>query len=64
MPLHEGIRDKRYKSIPFYEYGQWELYDLQTDPREVKNLIKSPSMKPEVDRLKKRLAELKKVYRL
>ena len=64
MPRHEGVRDTRYKLISFYEYGQWELYDLQTDPHEVNNLIQAPNMKPQIKRLKKRLAELKKGYGL
>lgn len=36
---HFGIRTKRYKLIRFYEYKDfWELYDLQSDPHEMKNL--------------------------
>ena len=32
MPRHEGIRDERYKLISFYEFNQWEFYDLKNDP--------------------------------
>jgi uncharacterized sulfatase len=35
-----GIRTKRYKLIHVYDdIDEWELYDLQTDPQELKNLI-------------------------
>lgn len=42
-PTMFGVRTDRYKFI--FNYGVWdtnELYDLQTDPNEVNNLIKSP----------------------
>ncbi len=36
---HYGVRTKRYKLIRFYdEVNSWELYDLETDPNEMKNL--------------------------
>jgi arylsulfatase A-like enzyme len=36
---HFGIRTSRYKLIRFYDHENfWELYDLQTDPHEMKNL--------------------------
>ena len=56
--------DSRYKLISFYEYGKWELYDLLNDPHELKNLIGNPAMNGEINRLKKRLEELKSGYGL
>ena len=36
---HFGIRTNRYKLIRFYDHKNfWELYDLQKDPAEMKNL--------------------------
>ena len=36
---HFGIKTKRYKLIRFYEkVAAWELFDLQNDPHELKNL--------------------------
>ena len=64
MPRHEGVRDSRYKLISFYEYRKWEFYDLREDPHELKNLIGEPTMKGEINRLKKRLEELKSGYGL
>ena len=40
---HYGIRGERYKLIYFYTAGEWELYDLETDPREQHNLVTKPA---------------------
>jgi hypothetical protein len=64
MPREEGVRDKKNKLTSFYEYGQWELHDLQTDPHEIKKLIKNPVMTAQIERLKKFLTEMKKGYGL
>ena len=62
MPRHEGVRDRRYKLISFYEFNEWEFYDLQEDPSELNNLIQSPSMQDHIKRLKQRLIQLKIAY--
>jgi arylsulfatase A-like enzyme len=59
---HMGIREDRYKLIYFYTVDEWEFYDLSKDPRELKNLIAEPGYKAEVDRMKKRLAEVRRKY--
>jgi hypothetical protein len=42
MP-HFGIRTGRYKLIRFYGDGDfWELYDLEKDPGEVRNIYGNP----------------------
>lgn len=39
-----GVRTNRYKLVHVYDdIDQWELYDLKTDPQELKNLIDDPS---------------------
>ncbi len=39
VPEHYGIRTRRHKLIHFKgEHDHWEMYDLETDPRELKNL--------------------------
>ena len=59
MPRHEGIRDERYKLISFYDFDQWEFYDLKNDPKELNNLFRKKQFKPEIKRLQKRLSLLK-----
>lgn len=44
VPKHRGVRTDRYKLIHFYETDEWELYDLQTDPRERLNLYGKPQV--------------------
>ncbi len=65
VPPHKALRTRRYK------YIEWELcrkepelYDLLTDPREMKNLIRSETGKALVSRLKQQMANLKKQYRI
>jgi arylsulfatase A-like enzyme len=66
---HYGIRTQRYKLI--YYYGQslgmtsyeatppeWELFDLEQDPRELNNVYGSPAYAPIVRELKEELSRL------
>jgi arylsulfatase A-like enzyme len=59
---HLGIRGERYKLIYFYTVNEWELYDLQTDPNEQHNLIRSKEHQPVVERMKKELVQVRKQY--
>ncbi|HSC39555.1 MAG TPA: sulfatase/phosphatase domain-containing protein, partial [Chitinophagaceae bacterium] len=60
---HLGIRGDRYKLIYFYTVNEWELYDLQTDPEEQKNLVHLPQYQALVMQLKKELVKLRDVYK-
>lgn len=35
---HYGVRTDRYKLIHFYNVDEWELYDLEADPNEMRNI--------------------------
>ncbi|HEX6432457.1 MAG TPA: sulfatase [Niastella sp.] len=59
---HLGIRGERYKLIYFYTVNEWELYDLQTDRQEQKNLIHSSKHQSLVTQLKKELQQLRDAY--
>jgi arylsulfatase A-like enzyme len=61
---HYGISTERYKLIHFYyDIDEWELYDLYTDPLEMKNVYNDPaynSIKAELhERLKKLILKYK-----
>jgi arylsulfatase A-like enzyme len=62
VPRHNGIRTDRYKLINFYEFGEWEFYDLKTDPDELKNLYGNPEKKELIEQIRKQLLELQKDY--
>lgn len=56
---HFGIRTKRYKLIRFYKRVEgWELYDLQKDPDEMKNIYGKKGCDKITTELKAKLNEL------
>ena len=42
---------------------EWEFFDLQKDPREMKNAYSEPAYAKTIATLKKRLAELQAFYK-
>ncbi|MES2006432.1 MAG: sulfatase [Bacteroidota bacterium] len=60
---HIGVRTNRYKLIFFYEKKEYELYDLEKDPKEMNNLYNDPAYtKLRADMLQK-LKETKAAYK-
>ncbi len=57
---HIGVRTLTHKLIHFNKIDQWELYDLTTDPREMRNLIHEPEQQAKAKELKERMLALKK----
>lgn len=56
---HFGIKTKRYKLIRFYNIvNSWELFDLQNDPHEMRNIYHTKKAKKIVPGLKSRLMNL------
>lgn len=58
-PTTYAIRDDRYKFI--YYHGVWdqnELYDLQTDPREMHNLIDAPEHRERVTHMRNEMFDI------
>jgi arylsulfatase A-like enzyme len=57
---HLGVRTDTHKLIHYWKKDQWELYDLKSDPNELRNLYNDPAQAETVTRLKTELARLKK----
>jgi len=62
VPRQYGIRTKRYKLIHFYQFDEWELYDLETDPDELHNLYGKKEHAELIAGLKKQLEALREHY--
>ena len=75
VPAHYGVRTHRYKLI--YYYGQalgkrgaidkptepeWELFDLEKDPREMRSVYSDPAYAGVVRELKAELGRLQRLY--
>ena len=46
----------------FYEFNEWEFYDLEKDPDELTNLYKDPVQAATIEEIKGGLAELRTAY--
>jgi arylsulfatase A-like enzyme len=57
---HYGIRTEKQKLIYFNKLDQWELFDLEKDPRELRNVYADPAYAETVKQLKQRLEQVKK----
>lgn len=61
---HYGIKTDRYKLIHFYDdIDEWELYDLEKDPREMKSVYDDPDYLEIRQELKHKLQELRIYYK-
>lgn len=60
---HYGITTSRYKLIHFYyDIDEWELYDQEKDPHEMKNVYNDPTYADIRKELHKQLDELRLKY--
>ena len=62
---HYGVRTDRYKLIHFYEddVNEWELYDLEKDPREMKSVYADPAYADVVKQMQAELEKLRDQYK-
>ena len=60
---HYGVATERYKLMHFYyDIDEWEMYDLQTDPNEMKNIYGDANYADVQQQLHTRLEELREYY--
>jgi arylsulfatase A-like enzyme len=61
---HCGVRTDRHKLIHFYNLGEYELYDLASDPNEMRSVYSDPQYADVRERLKERLHALQQQYQV
>ena len=61
---HYGVRTARHKLMYFYNIKEWELYDLETDPREMKNVYADSAYAATVKDLEAKLATMRGQYKV
>jgi arylsulfatase A-like enzyme len=60
---HRGVRTEQYKLIEYYGEGDyWEMFDLKSDPNELKNVYCDPHYSEIVTELKRELQRLRHQY--
>ena len=59
---HYGIRTQKYKLVHFYQFDEWEFYDLINDPSEDENLYNSDAFTSQIEKLKTLLNENRTKY--
>jgi arylsulfatase A-like enzyme len=62
VPKHEGVRTRRWKLMKFSELDEVEMYDLHTDPDEMRSIADDPEHAVVRARLEALLEELKAEY--
>ena len=64
VPAHEGVRTDRYKLINYYDTNEWELFDLDKDPQEMKSVYSDASYASMVKTMKAELAKIRAEYKV
>lgn len=59
VPKHRGIRTLSQKLIHYYQFDEWELFDLSKDPSENLNLYMNEAYQKQISELKAQLARSK-----
>jgi arylsulfatase A-like enzyme len=59
---HYGVRTDRYKLIHYYQIAEWELFDLETDPDELRSVYDEPEYADVRSDLERRLEALRVQY--
>lgn len=64
VAAHEGVRTDRYKLMWFPKTKEWNLFDLEKDPQEMRSVANDPAYAKTLEEMKKKLEELKKQYKI
>lgn len=59
---HYGLRSQRYTLAHYPRTNEWDLYDLEKDPRQMKSVASDPAYAQPLAELKKELQQLQQSY--
>jgi len=59
---HYGVATERYKLIHYFHYGEWELFDLEKDPGEMRSVYGDPAYAKTREALRAELKRLARKY--
>ncbi len=62
VPRHYGVRTASLKLIHYYQFDEWELFDLAKDPEESLNLYENEAYQKRISGLRTQLSALKNQY--
>lgn len=60
---HYGVRTERYTLAYFYRSAEWELFDREKDPKQMRSVYVDPDYAATVAELKAELARLRALYK-
>lgn len=64
VPPHDGIRTSRYKLFRFTGTGEWQLFDLEKDPQEMRSIHADPENAALLEELKGVYQKLRTQYQV
>lgn len=64
VPMHDGVRTDRYKAFFLPRTSEWQLFDLQLDPQELRSRHDDPQYAPILAALQQRTTDLRRFYRV
>ena len=62
VPVHDGVRTDRYKLMFFPRNRQWNLFDLEKDPQELKSVHEDSNYADILKGMQKRYRDLRQLY--
>ena len=63
VPEHYGVRTVRNTLVHFPKTNEWELFDLEKDPRQMRSVYADPSYAATLVELKTELTRLRTLYK-
>ncbi|MGB6222770.1 sulfatase/phosphatase domain-containing protein [Haloferula sp.] len=64
VAAHDGVRDERYKLMYFPGDDEWNLFDLEKDPQEMRSVHDDPEYAPVLAKMKALYDNLRSQYRM